>query len=271
MTSLVDLYDETDDALLVMKFIKVPGKAPVHNLYFDETEKDNDIIGVAGWLGTIEKFKLLERLWQEMLPPEAGGDFHYVDFWNDPTHWAALWQHDERLNFILNLARIIRECSSCGIGIIFKKTEFRKAVADKYMPPNMGPFQFSFGQCVRGLLGLNGNFEHPPTPWRVMFDHKACYEGELASVYYGARAAFNAEATLGNLSFGNRREEPVLQAADLLIGEMLRRLEGRPSVVMDFLMEKKEMFIVYPTEADFKKYIQLVIEAVEERKKTKPS
>src|SRR6267378_911031 len=43
-----------------------------HNGYFDETVKE-DVMGVAGWIGTHEGWNSLEDRWRRALPKEANG------------------------------------------------------------------------------------------------------------------------------------------------------------------------------------------------------
>lgn len=108
-------------------------------------------------------------------------------------------------------------------------------------------------------MGIYKEIEAPPSPWRVMFDRKKGQEGTLAQLYYGAIATYDVEHIFGNLSFGNRNEEPPLQAADLLIGEARRYIAGHKSMVLEVLAERKSLFLRYPQEDDFLKLVEKVI------------
>lgn len=243
-----------------------------HNVYFDETEK-GDVIGVAGWISTFDRWIAFENAWRQALPPEAKGDFHYTDFWCDPTYWSAGWTSQRRLDFIKRLATIANSHTAYAIGAMVSKS-----VYESVMPENVkqafanNPVHFLFAQCAVGLIDMYDRIpSHPQKPLRVMFDHKKGYEGRLAEMYYGVRYEFNEENILGNLSFGSRREEPPLQAADLLIGELRRKLMREPTEVFDVLNEKNSLILAFPDEASFRAHVEAAKARVEEKRRASGS
>src|SRR5437899_2910427 len=230
------------------------------NGYLDETEKD-DIVGVGGWIGTYEKWHGFEERWRDILPKEANGDFHYTDFWHDPKYWSAQWSHEKRLEFILRLASIAIEHASMGIGIVISKTDYERNIPEEYKGEFKGAVYFCLGHCLRLLIE---KFNHvpgqPPKPIRFMHDSKKGKQDWIADWYYTVRTKFEHLDILGELSFGPRSGEPVLQAADLLIGELRRYREGHPSRIIDMFREHNKVIIGRPNVQELRDLVKKTIE-----------
>ncbi len=250
---------------MAVKFIHHALHGP-HNCYFDETEKD-DIFGVAGWVGTFENWMALEDRWRKALPPEANGDFHYTDFWNDPNHYAAKWTHEKRLAHITALATIVHDCTAFGVGFVFSKTAYEELVPPKDKKAFVSPLHFCLAQCIVGLLDFYKTIPSPPPPpLRFMFDRKDGQKESLGEVYGVVRALFDKDNILGNLSIGDRKNECPLQAADLLVGELRRNRAGHESKVMDILKRRRPLMIAFPTDEEFRAHVKNVLENFKKRK-----
>ena len=261
---LADLFllDESERCeWLLMPIRTVGGNLAVPaNGYLDETEHD-DIVGVGGWLGTFESWQRFEPRWKALLPPEAKGDFHYTDFWHDPKHWSVNWPHARRLEFIKSLAELVVQHASFGMGIVISNSEYERIIPNEFKRDLRGSVYFCLGHCLRLLIGhYNKLPARPPAPLLFMHDSKKGKEAWIAEWYYTVRNKFHQDNVLGDLSFGRRQHEPVLQAADLLVGELRRHREGHSSQVVEILQRKRNILVAFPDEAQMRDMVTAALE-----------
>lgn len=250
---------------MAMEFIRHTVDAP-HNVYMDETEKDG-IIGVAGLVGTFNNWIDFENRWRKALPQEANNDFHSTDFWARHSYGAE-WPNEKRLEHIKELARIIGDCTAFAVGFVFSKVMYEKLIPPEDKQVLISPFHFCLAQCLVGIIDFYKDISpQPPKPMRVMFDRKDEQKATIGKVYYNVKGLFDVDEILGNLSLGERKQEPPLQAADLLIGELRRKQEGYKSEIIPILFKKSPLFYVFPTEDEFTQHVQKVRERIEHKKR----
>lgn len=252
--------------LMALKVIEHSAHRP-HNGYFDETEKDN-IIGVAGWIGSYEGWNRLEYEWRQALPPAAGGDFHYTDFWSRaPGNYGATWSEEKRLDHVKTLATIAHKCTSFAVGFVFNRSLFEDLIPESARTFLKTPLHFCFAQCLAMVLGSRSALSIvPPTPWDVMFDRKREEQDSIGQIYYRTCSIFDPDQTiLGNIGFGERKKMAALQAADLLVGELRRKQSGMKSEVLDLLKEKHPIIKAFPTDDEFREYITDVQRRIREK------
>lgn len=248
---LLLLNDSERSEFLLMPIRTLEGGLTVPaNAYVDETEHD-DIVGVGGWLGTYETWMGFGPRWLSLLPKEANGDFHYTDFWNDPTYWSANWSHAKRLERVQSLAELSAQHASIGLGIMISKSEYERIVPAEDKKGFKGAVYFCLAHCLRLLIEHYQSMpEKPPAPLRFMHDSKKGKEEWIAGWYYSVQGLFSDKNILGDLAFGRREGEPILQATDLLVGELRRYREGHHSQIVEILRRKGNILVAFPKEQD---------------------
>lgn len=235
--------------------------AQIYNGYLDETGTDSskDVVAVAGWLGTYQAWVEFERRWREALPREAGGDFHYTDFWARKTYGAD-WSDQKRIAFVRTLAEIVSDHARIGLGIVVSKRVLEKVVHDEFGERLIDPVHFCLAQCLVQLLSWYEEVQlpRPPVPLRFMFDGTRGRRGALTDAYDHVREALpNRDQILfGDLASGSRKVEPALQAADLLVGELRRQGEGHPSAIIDSLRKKMNILVSFVSEESLRAFIE---------------
>lgn len=241
-----------------------------YNGYVDEsgTHDDASIIAVGGWIATYETWSAFEGEWRQKLAPH-GGDFHSTDFWARQSYGAD-WPDSKRLEFVKELALIICKYSIWGTGIAFPRQHYSSIVPeDMRRALKNDPYYFALGHCMSGTLGMYYRIPiglRPPAPLRFMFDRKPKREGFAAEVYYQVRDWFDGKGVLGDMAFGARKEEPALQAADLLVGELRRLREGKPSEVFDLIAKKGgRLAYALPTEDELKQRVEMQLDQIRTR------
>ena len=241
--------------LMILQTIEHSADRP-YNGYFDETMKD-DVIGVAGWIGSYEGWNRLEYEWRKALPKEANGDFHYTDFWSRAKeNYGASWSNEHRLEHVKTLAKIAHDCTSFAVGFVFSRTIFDECIPEGDRKVIKGPLDFCFAQCVAMLLGARAaKHIFPPTPWDIMFDQKKEEQDAIGQIFYRTLSNFDNENLLGNIGFSDRKHMAALQAADLLIGELRRHHAGHKSEVLEILKEKRPILVAFPTNDQFRDYV----------------
>ena len=218
-----------------------------YNGYMDESGTDDTkpIIAVAGWLSTFETWVEFEKEWKRYVAP-FGGDFHSTDFWARHSYGAD-WPNDKRLSFVKGLAEIICKYSLIGVGFGFPKEDYNVALSEEIRRVFRDPYYYCVGACASFLISYYEQIplsSRPPKPLRFMFDRKNGSEWYAAKVFYQAKTWFDRDEILGDMGFGKREDEPALQAADLLVGEMRRFYEGESSEVLDLLRSKCHALVV---------------------------
>lgn len=252
--------------LHVLKHVEHLADRP-HSGYFDETLKD-DVIGVAGWIGSYEGWNRLEHEWRAALPKEANGDFHYKDFWARSKYsYGQNWTNERRLEHVKTLATIAHKCTSFAVGFVFNATSYNELIPSTHRKVLKSPLHFCLAQCIAMLLGARpAKNLLPPTPWDIMFDEKREERDSIGQIYYRTRSQFDHEEMLGNIAFGKRKNMAALQAADLLIGELRRRHAGAKSDVLNILKEKHPILVAFPTDKDFRIYVKDVLKRIQEKR-----
>jgi hypothetical protein len=144
--------------------------------------------------------------------------------------------------------------------MVLSKRVYNEEIPARDRKELKSPLHFCLGQCLRAILHYYASISPPlPTPLRFMFDRKDGQKESLGTVYYNVRALFDSGAILGNMSFGDRKDEAPLQVADLLVGELRRYHEGKKSEVLDLLIQKKHIMLLFPKQGDFREYVQRVL------------
>jgi hypothetical protein len=228
------------------------------NGFFDETGTDakSRIVAVGGWLGSFESLIKTEVKWKAALPAEAKGDFHYADFWARKSYGAD-WSDADRLRFVQKLARIACNGTSMGVGAAVVKDEYWRVIKDLNHATSADndmlralredPFYYCLAQCFSLLLH-----------WKLPADIKkplAFVYGEsprpgyVVDAFERVKGWFDRDDLFGGVwPYGKRKEEPILQAADLLVGELRRHIEGHPSEVIPILRAKDSLLFTAPQE-----------------------
>jgi len=250
--------------LMAIKFKECSIHAP-HNVYMDETEKD-DTIGVAGVVGTFENWISFEDRWRKALPQEAHNDFHYTDFWARRSYGAE-WSNEKRLEHIKELASIISDCASLTLGFVFLKSMYENSIPPEHKTTFISPFHFCLAYCLAGVLAFYEDISpQPPKPLHVMFDEKNEERASIAKTYFTVKGVLDKGDILGGLSLGHRKQEPPLQAADLVIGELRRQREGHKSEIMPILSQKYSALYAFPSEDEFARHVEKIHERLVPRR-----
>lgn len=233
------------------------------NGFLDETEK-GDVVGVGGWIGNYASWNYFERRWFELLPSEAKGDFHYTDYWHDPKYWSAKWSHSKRVEFMQQLAELIVEHTSLGLGILVSKAEYEETIPEEDKHEVKEAVYFCLAHCLRLLIEHFDTMPgQPPKPLSFMHDRKTGKHEWIGGWYTFVRNRFQHKNILGDLSFGTRAEEPGLQAADLLMGELRRYREGHESKIIDIFRQKNNVLVGRPTKDELRELVRKAYEMMQ--------
>lgn len=202
------------------------------NGYFDKTEDvDQDILGVGGWLSTYDSWISFEPKWRAVLP-SGESDFHDTEFWAGQSYGAD-WSEEQRSQFVQHLAHVAQTYTRCGVGMVISREEYHRFLTPEQQDALKDPLYFCFGACLSILLHFYKDIPFfPPFPIRFMFDAKD-NRGMLGAMFDEIKQCRNWDGVVDDLSFGQRCQEPALQAANLLVGELRRHREGHPSGALE--------------------------------------
>jgi hypothetical protein len=202
------------------------------NGYFDETEDvGQDILGVGGWLSTYDLWITFEPKWRAVLP-RGESDFHNTEFWARQGYGAD-WSEEQRGQFVRHLGQVVQTYALCGVGIAISREEYQLYLTPEQHGALKDPLYFCFEVCLSILLHFYKSIPSaPPFPIRCMFDPKN-KRGMLGSMFDELKQCSEWDKVIDDLSFGRRCQEPALQAADLLVGELRRHREGHSSDLLD--------------------------------------
>lgn len=202
--------------------------ARLYAAYFDEsgTNPESRVMGVAGFISDVLNWDRFSEEWEEALIDfglkDSPGYFHMTDFESPFATPYKDWPKDVRHERLEKLLEIIAKYEFSSVGCLIPKDSFESIVEPFSKALCGGPYGLAAMDCFHRLestlIDVDGRIEY----W---FEDGATGKGELLTVYnrqkaYGRRNQSNLRMV--SLAFQDKRLKPPLQAADILIYELVK-------------------------------------------------
>lgn len=203
--------------------------------------KNRDTVALAGYVSAVEKWVKFNRLWRKKLrKAEVGDHFHMTDF-NAGKDVYSNWSKKRRDALIGRLLYLIEGTAIFGISAAIVRKDYAALSPDERK--RLGSL---YSLCATKVLSLAARWAKQvgaSAPIAYVFERGDEGSGQFDETIHRLlrkSPKLAAELRLGTLSFGDKRDWPGLQAADILAFESCRHL---PRVIgLDPQAERDVMF-----------------------------
>ena len=193
--------------------------------FLDEAghELDRPVFALGGLVGEVEAWEALAEPWKAQL-----GDvpfFHATDFaasrrtfdgWDEAKKQALF---DRLLPLVTDF---LKQPASWGLGVALYTRDFNATIG-KYVISKPDPFYLI--EILRKMRDHLPPHLAPGEQVPVVLEAKGGVKGHMDDQYERCRDVDDPEKHLGVLSFGNKRRNVELQAADVIIYELFRGMK----------------------------------------------
>lgn len=271
---------------------------PYHG-YFDEsgTHQGSDIVAVVGYLGTYESWNQWQKEYDLIMNHFAVRDFHMNKFegrfdefdWKNCWFWP--WAEETRIRLIERFTTICQQQTIIGLGCALVREQYERILTDKIHGDLRHPYYFCMYACLNMLINLGSHWATESRmierridsikPINFLFDQKKGrfrlgdanigWEAHAQDVFQQLKRGLDpSSATIGSLTFGDRRIYPQLRAADLICYEsakMARQLWKEPNrpirKSMEVLRKDYNLLITFPQERQMRNFVRIVETAID--------
>lgn len=211
--------------------------------HFDEsgTDSSNANLVVAGFVGTVEQWERFDNEWLNTLN-EAGMDYFHAKQLDDGRRGFgpyAKWREADRRRLLSRLLAIIATRTRYSFATVLSKAAYSAVISpDELLRKYFGtPYSFAAFNCLHQTIDWRDQ-KYPNTPVLFTFDGGHKNHGELTR---SAEQLRNSDRLIVDLTTGDDRRIPGIQAADLLAFEMcadMRRELNNPRRYTRYPLQK---------------------------------
>jgi|ERR1022692_1773954 hypothetical protein len=205
--------------------------------YLDDSghPDSEDVVIVAGWLGTEDQWLLSEGEWKRALrdagiPLEIG--FHMTDFESADCPLYSHWTRIDKDRFLFRLINLLRTRTRIFVSALVPMTEYRLANDRHAIEECLGrPYAMAGRLIGQQLREWEKNYNPRGHPVVTIFEDGSKHKGDLMDIF--RRDGFDPPA------FRDKKKVVPLQGADLLAWEYFNAFKTnriRPS--LDSIIEK---------------------------------
>jgi len=249
--------------------------------YMDETgtHADSEVVGVAGYLATYERWTAFENEWNQAMHLYCVDDFHMGEF---EGHWNEFadnnyWTPDIRERLISRVCQMCQEHSVFGVGCVISRDQYETDLPTDMQTDLRDPYYYCLYSCMSMLLNYrNDDRLTNIKPINFLFDNKkgrfrlgntmVTWEAFAQELYQRVKAGLDDTGeVLGELSFGKRQDYPQIRAADLLVyecGKLRRQWLNEPQrplrKSMRALLKSQNMLITFQTAVKLRNFVRVV-------------
>ncbi len=200
------------------------------NGYFDESE-DSDCLCIAGVLASTHHWPQFEDAWSAIVTEIGMPEFHMQECENRKGFWENWTNLDDRRavqqRFIELFVKNVTP-SPVGFVVAVDLAAFRGTVGPKIKSVHPGrgydkPWLFAFMHVLDRMLMAQRAYSrmlHTDERLDLFFDEKDEFEGRVGGMLKELKQ--ETDYPIGDVSFDDSRDQPALQAADLLAYEARR-------------------------------------------------
>ena len=195
--------------------------------FFDEsgTHLGSPVLVVAGYVATPEKWLAFDSQWKEVLDSEGLPYFHMNAYENRKGLYAD-WDSRKRVEFLKRLMSIIHSTDHAGFmgAVEMEPYERLTRLNPEYAQSIPKPHVIASTGCV-AKIRLWAVDQRSTDNFVLTFEKGAEHSGKLGEAFTEKKHAGKLrEYRIEHFSFGEKKEHPALQAADLLAYEVWKLL-----------------------------------------------
>ena len=205
------------------------------NAYFDESgaEELPGYFGVAGFAGSEHQWNVFQSLWKETLEETGAPYVHMREFAHSVGTFAG-WKKDttRRERLMAGVVAAVLRSDLTAVGSAMRVDDFN-ALVEEERTRLVSPYYCCLQDVLHGFA-LTTMDEDPQIEMNVTGDqHKDCEE-KAKKLYRALRKTGGPFLNLAEeLNYADMRETLGLQAADLLVYEMVKELRNQDSRTED--------------------------------------
>ena len=260
---------DSDYQLFTTRDIALANLVVMLRAYFDDSGKFNDpqetAVVVAGGIAEVEQWVGFDLEWKRTLDKFNVSEFHMshlAHFKGEYTGWAE----NKRKGFLRALCQIVDKYIRKPIGGLVPKDAFQSLSPERRAQWMNDPYFV----CLQDAMRLAGNMAHelfvPAESVHIICDQQPGFEAKANRVYRACQKQLEHGDRLVQFGFGDSKDYPGLQLADLIAYEALH-------VVRDILDPKKNEIdnMRWPMTQLFKKQVDFEFHSLESLKHYEPT
>lgn len=239
--------------------------------YFDDGghTSDSPVISVAAVVARMTAWECFTEKWSKRLRRAGILSFHMTDYENRKKDFYG-WDEDKRLALITDLAAILKNSISQGVGATVTMKDWLAVMPEQFERPDFiakrGPYPLLFQICVEHILS-NENLDSSQK-LDCVFDKNHFIRGSLEAHYRDVLNAHPYSAQLGTLTFDTADSAAPLQVADILAYEGHKHIKNqvvedgqRPERKLHAVLRKSERIQYFTlTEQSLRDYCDAIRE-----------
>lgn len=229
--------------------------------YFDDSA-DDDLVCMAGYVSTAEKWEEFELRWKEVLVKYGISFFHMKEYAHRTGEFQG-WPEEKRVALMKELIAVIQACVLYGVAVAISAKDYESEFPEELKKFLRNPYYLAVYSCLSQALNYHMK-NHADEEIAFVWDEKSKVAAEMQRIYVAYKAAdfIPRPELLGSLTFADDKKFVPLQAADLLAYEYRKFHEGWERRPMDGLNEIHGAYFSYNRE-NLVKYAKKMMEGAE--------
>jgi len=194
--------------------------------YFDEsgTHAGSPVVAVAGFISTIERWRIVEKEWRTVLRMYKLDYFHMTDFENRRGPYQG-WADGQRQTVIKRLLGIIKRYVLSGFSAAVVTADYDRLSIDE-QSRLVDPYTVCAFWCIRDVGGWLAELGRDDRVAHV-FERGIRGAPRISEAFGRASDVALHEYRFGTLHFADKRSLVPLQAADILAYEVWKHVPKR--------------------------------------------
>lgn len=186
-----------------------------------DTFAKNGFICLAGFIASDKAWDVFCERWTDLLKKHGLGVMHTSDFLSGQGEYRKLeWPYEQRLNVLREFMDVIREEIQCGVFCAINAGEYRSVLS--HAKKKLKPEEFLFRRVLKRSFEYMAEIKSVESIG-FWFDDSNMTSSRFLSIYASTKKTWKwASSMLGSIAFGDDRNLPPLQAADVLANILVR-------------------------------------------------
>lgn len=229
--------------------------------YFDDSV-DGDLVCMAGYVSTAEKWEEFERRWKQVLAKYGISFFHMKEYAHRVGEFSS-WPEERRISLMKELVVVIQDCVLYGVAVAISAKDYESELPSELKKFLRDPYYLAVYSCLTQSLHYHMS-NHADEEIAFVWDEKSKVAAEMQRIYAAYKSAdfIPRRELLGSLTFADDKKFVPLQAADLLAYEYRKYHEGWARRPMDGLNEIHGAYFSYNRE-NLVKYAKKMMKGAE--------